>query len=1093
MLRPPLFPNGQRTSNKLYTFFSVFMIFALLGFLPAQVQSGLVKAADHAKSVPSLTLPFIPNAGQASAEALFTAQDLHGAVALTASGPVLDLPGLTTPMQVLYQKANPAPELKGGSLAAMRVNYLLGSDPSHWVKNLATYTDVTYHSLYSGVDLTYTLHSGTLKGTFTVAPEADPAQIRWSYAGASPSLAPATGDLLIDAGIAKLTEKAPLAWQIVNGSPVIVPVGYHVYPDGSIGFNLGAYQANLALIIDPSLVYSSYLGGSGLDSVDAVAVDDTGIYVAGTTTSTSIASGITPKIARATAQDAFVMKLNPAGSEAIYLTYLGGSDDDNAVSLALGADQSIYLLGESDSTDFPTHNGVQSTCTQMGGACWGDIFALHLNPAGDTLLYSTLLGGGAGELAEGAALGPNGWLYLTGTTYSENFPTKAAIQSTMKGDSDAFVAAIDPTKTGAASLVFSTYLGGTGDETGGGIAVAPSGSVYLTGSTFSADFPVKDPLQLHRAGPVDAFLVRMNAAGTALEKGTYFGGTGEDYGYALAANATHVCVTGQTLSADLPMKNAAQTTLKGAKDAMLACLDSDLAALQVSTYLGGTKDEGGYALALSTDKVYVAGTTASSDFPLVNAILSPSGAEDGFVSRLDLPAGTLGFSTCLGGSSTDGIAGLALASDGKILVGGSTLSTNLPTQAPFQAQAGGKLDGWIALLSDDGQGNEPPGPVVNPLAGSTKTADKTSAAGGDTVMYTLTLHNSSTTDVKANVVDTLPIELTLTEASVTPAGVFNAAARTLTWTDISVPAGADTLLTYSMTVKPDLKSVAVNTAAITIGDTTIDRSATVMITPLPVTTDHTLPKVTSLVIGDADFITDPNTTLHISASDDTGLDSMYVVEWSFATLPWPHWEMVKSSGWLPFSDTLPWKLSEHTGVHYVGVWVKDQASNISILTLKALDYASLVLPGSTFSWIGLEPFLLSYTSGTPVQIDLSVASGPARIYVWYPGNFGIPDKISPAGGSTSQVTFTAPRDGTYILLISGTAGKEYTLTVTPKGGPAPIFLTGSSAQASSDLAGSAASDLTGEPFFSKGNLDPMGSAVQPPSYQVWLPIISRSR
>src|SRR5579863_1281901 len=384
-----------------------------------------------------------------------------------------------------------------------------------------------------------------------------------------------------------------------------------------------------------ALVYSTFLGGTGNDVGLGIAVDPAGrAYVAGYTCSTDfpVVNAI-----QATSNgdcDAFVSKLNSAGNELVYSTYLGGSNTDVAQSISADPAGNAYVTGYTLSADFPTTTGAFQT-TFGGGSCGAapqeakpcaDAFVAKLNPTGSALVYSTYLGGGSYDAGQGIAVDGAGNAYVTGFTTSSNFPAANALQAGCDNcgfpgeagaqalSSDAFVTKLNPA---GSALVYSTYLGGSGADTGTGIAVDPPGNAYVTGYTASKDFPTMNPLQANTAGGYDAFVTKLKADGSALVYSTYLGGSGNDLGFAIAVDsAGSATIAGETFSEDFPASDAFQPSRDGGFDAFISRLNAAGDAVVYSSYLGGGSGDQVLGVALdSSGSAYVAGITNSRDFP----------------------------------------------------------------------------------------------------------------------------------------------------------------------------------------------------------------------------------------------------------------------------------------------------------------------------------------------------------------------------------------------------------------------------------------------------------------------------------------------
>jgi hypothetical protein len=397
-----------------------------------------------------------------------------------------------------------------------------------------------------------------------------------------------------------------------------------------VSFKLGNYDRRRPLILDPVLAYSTYLGGSAFDEGHGIAVDSAGnAYVTGATFSTNFPTVNPIQPANGGSTDAFVTKINAAGTALVYSTYLGGTFDDGGSGIAVDSAGNAYVTGRTLSTNFPTVNPIQPA--NGGGP---DAFVTKINAAGTALVYSTYLGGTFDDGGSGIAVDSAGNAYVTGFTLSTNFPTVNPIQPANGGSEDAFVTKINAAGT---ALVYSTYLGGSGTDDGFGIAVDSAGNAYVTGFTFSTNFPTVNPIQPANGGSEDAFVTKINAAGTALVYSTYLGGSGDDDGLGIAADsAGNAYVTGPTFSTNFPTVNPIQPANGGGADAFVTKINAAGTALVDSTYLGGTVRDEGLGIAVdSAGNAYVTGITDSTNFPTVNPIQPANGGgPDAFVAKI---------------------------------------------------------------------------------------------------------------------------------------------------------------------------------------------------------------------------------------------------------------------------------------------------------------------------------------------------------------------------------------------------------------------------------------------------------------------------
>ena len=500
-----------------------------------------------------------------------------------------------------------------------------------------------------------------LEYDFVVAPGADPSRIRLSIAGMQKIGVDSHGQLIVRTAAGPVCWNKPAVYQEIDGKRCVVKGEYVLRRGHEVGFRVAAYDTTKALIIDPTLVYSTYLGGSNDDAGQGIAIDAAGdAYVTGVTLSTNFptTAGAYQTTSGGTA-DAFVTKLNPAGSGLVYSTYLGGSGGDNGMGIAVDASGNAYITGFTSSTDFPTTSGAFQTT--YGGS--GDAFVTMLNSTGSGLLYSTYLGGSDAEQGNNIAVDGGGNAYVTGLTRSANFPTTVgAFETTSGGMQDAFVTKLNPAGTG---LIYSTYLGGSNDDEGKGIAVDAAGNVFVVGRTSSINLPTTaGALQTTFGGVQDAFVTKLNFAGTGLIYSTYLGGGSNDEGFGIAVDAAgDAFISGDTSSTNFPTTAGAfRTTFGGNADAFVTKLNSTGTGLIYSTYLGGNLEDEALAIAVNTaGNAYVTGYTGSTNFPTTSGAFQTTlgggaGSEDAFVTILNSTGAGLLYSTYLGGSGLEQIS-----------------------------------------------------------------------------------------------------------------------------------------------------------------------------------------------------------------------------------------------------------------------------------------------------------------------------------------------------------------------------------------------------------------------------------------------------
>ena len=633
-------------------------------------------------------------------------------------------------------------------------NYFIGNDPRKWRTNVPSYRKVKYENVYPGIDLVYYGNQRQLEYDFVVAPGADPHSLVLSVDGAQKVEIEGQGNLVLRADGGDVRLHKPIVYQPVappfraaqanaglkpgatsdafnrqssTGNRQLLDGRYVLLASNRIGFEVGAYDRTKPLVIDPTLSYATYLGGSDFDTPQGIAVDFAGnAYVVGITASSDFPAD-RPWNAPHGGGDVFVTKLNAAGSDLVCSAYLGGSGGDNGRGIAVDATGDIYVTGDTNSSDFPiTPRVLKETLTGSNA------FVTKIDTSCSTLAYSTFLGGsktagGAGGNDVGLAIAVDsaGKAYVSGVTYSLDFPTTSrAFDKTYGGNEDLFVAKLNPP---ASSLLYSTYLGGSGnDYLYGGhlLALDSSGNIYVVGYTTSSDFPTTPNAfdTTYNPGGVcewgecalDAFFAKIDPAKTgaaSLVYSTYIGGSRGDIAAGVAVDASgKAYVAGFTDSADFPTTANAFQSVYGGKncgtypnwcaDAILMKIDptkQGAASLLYSTYLGGSLDEGALDIALNAaGSIYLMGRTYSDDFPLASPTQATLGGGtcmdeglekaypcfDVFVTKFNSSGTALIFSTFLGGDNDEGwvgLGGIAVDSSGNAYVAGGASGVTFPT------------------------------------------------------------------------------------------------------------------------------------------------------------------------------------------------------------------------------------------------------------------------------------------------------------------------------------------------------------------------------------------------------------------------------
>jgi hypothetical protein len=630
-------------------------------------------------------------------------------VLLTARGPIVATHGAERrAIATRFEGSDPRAALAGAEPLPTRVSHLRGRDPAHWQRGLPTFARVRQAGVYPGIDVVYRGRDGALEWDYAIAPGADPAAIAFRVAGADRVAVAPDGALVVQVGARTLRQTLPRVYETGPAGERAVAARFRMRDDGAIGIEIASRDRALPLVVDPVLELSTYLGGSGDDFGCGIAIGaDGAIYLVGWTNSLDfpvtagayddvIESPAPPEIGR----DAFVAKLDPTGQQLVWATYLGGSSTEfEVVYAAVDAGGHVFVTGATKSPDFPT------TANALQPDLAGDVdgFVAKLTPDGSDLVYSTYLGGGGLETPQTIAIDADGDAYVTGVTGSNDFPTTpGSFQPDWGGNADAFVAKLAPD---GASLVWATYLGGSGDEpppAAPGLFVDEARRVFVAGTTMSDDFPTTpDAVQPDRAGPAgtaDAFVVLLDPSGAQQLYGSYLGGSGNEEGRSVVLDALgRVALVGISDSDDFPTTaGAAQTELAGNADVFVARLSPGNPTPHSVTLVGGDGEDISRQMAGYGDaSVVVTGSTTSTDFPTTpNALQSSqAGGEDVFVTIVGPDGDALAFSTYFGGTGNDRARGMALGANGAIHVVGFTGSTDFPTEHALQPDfAGGGVE-----------------------------------------------------------------------------------------------------------------------------------------------------------------------------------------------------------------------------------------------------------------------------------------------------------------------------------------------------------------------------------------------------------------
>jgi len=672
-----------------------------------------IPLAAQSRSVEQLAAPLVfePNLGQAEPAVRFLTHGNGHSFLLKDRETVLAFanPAVTVRMTMVGQ--NPNSRIEAVGRQSRVTNYFHGNDPSRWLKSVPNFEKIRYSKVYPGIDLIYYGVGRELEYDFEVQPHYDPSTIQIEFDGVDTLSIGPEGDLILATPTGEIRHRRPIAFQRKGDTNVPVEAGFVIRND-RVGFQVGEYDRHLPLTIDPTLVWSSFLGGTGNDQGNDVVVDPAGnAYVTGFTQTVSVETppaAVTLNTPIEKAYEAFVTKFTPSGS-VVYSTYFGGTPpaatagatvDDEAHSIALDQLGNMIVVGFTLNNDFPIVNGFQSDRRGVQ-----DAYIVKLDIASGTIQFSSYLGGGQSDRASGVAVDSAGNAYVAGSTLSSNFPIVSAFQPVYgQGLRDAFLTKV----TTAGTIGFSTYLGGIGDDQAFDVAVDSSGEIIVTGSTSSINFPLSNALLgFYRGGISDIFITKFNAQGSGLVFSTYWGGGAQDDGVRLAVDSSNtIYITGLTTSGfDFPLKNPAQFFNAGVADAFLIKMHPDGRDVDFSTFIGAEDTEGGTALAIGSDGyIHIAGFTNSLGFYAINAVGGfLRGARDAWIMKLAPDASVVLYSSYLGGFGTEGATSIALDPSGNLYVTGFTNSLEgfpFGTNA-FQGSNAGLQDGFITKINAD--------------------------------------------------------------------------------------------------------------------------------------------------------------------------------------------------------------------------------------------------------------------------------------------------------------------------------------------------------------------------------------------------------
>ncbi len=998
-----------------------------------------------------LPLIFETNDGQSDPDVKFLARGIGYGLFLTADEAVLELRHsgasnrhVTKTSSVVRMKlagANPYPRISGLERLPGRSNYFIGNDPAKWHRNVSQFGRVRYSEVYPGIDLVYYGNQGRLEYDFEIAAGANPEAVALTFEGTDRVQLDSAGDAMLQTAGGNVQLNAPRVYQTTGETKRSVDARFVLLAENKIGFEIGRYDRTRPLVIDPVLSYSTFLGGSGDETSPTIAVDSgNNFYVTGSTTSPNFPTQ-TPLAPNGAAlngpQDVFVTKFSPSGAAPLlFSTYLGGSGSDSSAGIAVDAGFNMYVTGTTDSPDFPTMNGFQSTPLSGGK----HVFVTAIKSDGSGLLYSTYLSGNGTDIATGVAIDNRANAYVSGTTTSTNaasgFPaTAGAFQTSSKAANQFFFSKINTLASGTASLVYSTYVGGStpagGVTQGGGIAVDSNAKVYITGGTDFIDMLVLNANQGSLAGGKDAFVGKFDPAAPSGSQElylTYLGGTGDDIGNGVAVDsAGNAYVTGSTTSTDVvqpttPSAPAFQSANAGGGDAFIAkfgtpATGSTIFPMNYFSYLGGSASDVGLAIAVdSIQNAHVTGSTASSNFPSVNPLPGNSfggGTTDAFAALIPTTT-TGGYSTFLGGTGTDRGTGITVDANGTTYVAGETDSVNFPTVSPFQGAPGGATDAFVTKLG-----------ALSNVTVTVAVTPTPSVSVGNQASFVYTIKNNGP-DPAAGVtfVDTLPTgNATFTSASAsTGASCTGATGTPPTITCAIGSLGVGATATVTVIVTPTTAVALGNSAQVTVNgsSTPISASTSVQVTDFSVSAAPSTATVTAGAPATYTATVTPIPTFNanVSLSCSSGLPSGATCQFStnpvMPTTSPVQTALVINTTARPVPTTtlqresIPPKSTPWKGPLY-GTWLP--VSGLALLSLGISRRSSISKSGQRGS--RKERLLGGILFGAVLALAL-----------WLPGCGTTAKTTSPPSGGTPAGTYTVTVSAT-----SGTASRTTTVTL----------------------------------------------------------------